>query len=189
MPMLGALTEWIGLRLARRRLKGLYASLGAIGRNVRIGPDAIVHFPERVRLGSNVLVHNGAHFDAEGGIEIGDNFVSAEGLTILTSNHRYEGDALPWDEEKVLRKVVVGENVWCGRRVMILPGVTIGEGAIVGAGAVVTKDVEPLSIVGGNPARVIKRRDAERYHALKKGGRFRQHPVTPLTNDRVLPKR
>lgn len=63
--------------------------------------------------------------------------------------------------------VVIGENVWVGSSAIILPGITIGEGAVVGAGSVVTKDVPAFAVVGGNPTKVLKYRDIERYNKLK----------------------
>ena len=70
------------------------------------------------------------------------------------------------------KTVIIGDCVWFGNRVTVVGNVTIGEGAIIAAGAVVTKDVPPLSIVGGNPAKVIKYRNKEHYYALKKAGLF-----------------
>ena len=67
---------------------------------------------------------------------------------------------------------MIGDCVWFGNKVTVLGGVTIGEGAIIAAGAVVTKDVPPLAIVGGNPAKVIKYRNADHYFKLKAEGKF-----------------
>jgi acetyltransferase-like isoleucine patch superfamily enzyme len=72
----------------------------------------------------------------------------------------------------VQKKVVIGNNVWIGMSVCIVPGVTIGEGAVVGMGSVVTKDVPPLAVVGGNPARVLKFRAKEHYERLIREGKY-----------------
>lgn len=74
---------------------------------------------------------------------------------------------LPYDAIYEVKDVHIGENVWIGADVSIMPGVTIGEGAVVAACACVTKDVPVCAVVGGNPARVLKYRDRERYESLK----------------------
>ena len=91
---------------------------------------------------------------------------------IITQNHNYEGDAIPYDHTFVYKTVIIDDCVWFGNRVTITGNVHIGEGAIIAAGSVVTKDVPPLAIVGGNPAKVLKYRDSVHYYELKKKGRF-----------------
>ena len=105
-------------------------------------------------------------------MEIGRYFHSGGGGMIITSNHNYEGDAIPYDGTDLVKDVTIEDFVWLGNRVMILPGVTIGEGAIVQAGAVVVKDVPSCAIVGGNPAQVFKYRDREHFERLKKEMKF-----------------
>lgn len=109
-----------------------------------------------------------------GGIAVfGNNFHSGFGCVIVTSNHNYDNGAkIPYDETFVLKKVVIEDNVWIGNNVMIVGNVTIGEGAIVAAGSVVCRDVMPCSIVGGNPAKLIKMRDLEHYNKLKEHKSF-----------------
>lgn len=72
----------------------------------------------------------------------------------------------------ITKDVVIGDNVWLGINVIILGGVTIGEGAIIQAGAVVVKDIPPLGIAGGNPAQVFKYRDIEHYKKLKREKKY-----------------
>jgi chloramphenicol O-acetyltransferase type B len=92
---------------------------------------------------------------------------------MLTDIHNYDaGAAIPYDNTFIIKDIVIEDNVWLGARVIILGGVTLGEGAIVQAGSVVTKDVPKCAIVGGHPARVFKYRDIEHYEALKAQGRF-----------------
>lgn len=91
---------------------------------------------------------------------------------IITENHNYEGEKLPYDTTYIRKNVTIGDCVWVGSRVIIMGGVSIGEGAIIAAGSVVTKDVPPLAIVGGNPAKLIKYRDAEHYYRLKEQKKF-----------------
>ena len=111
---------------------------------------------------------NGMVVNGYGEVEFGDNFHSGTDCLIITSNHNYDsGKKIPYDETHILKKVVIGDNVWFGDRVIILGGVTIGEGAIIQAGAVVIKDVPMGAIVGGNPATVFKYRNMEHYLKLK----------------------
>jgi len=111
------------------------------------------------------------YIECIGGVTIGKYFHTGKDLTILSTNHNYEGSSIPYDETYMKKPVIIKDFVWCGIGVKILPGVTIGEGAIVGMGAVVTKDVPPYAIVGGNPAKIIKYRDIEKFEKLKKEGK------------------
>ena len=79
---------------------------------------------------------------------------------------------MPYDHIYIVKDVTIGENVWIGADVSIMPGATIGEGAVVAACSCVTKDVPPMAVVGGNPAKVIKYRDEEKYNVLKSEGRI-----------------
>lgn len=91
---------------------------------------------------------------------------------IITDIHNYEGEAIPYDETIISKDVIIEDNVWLGNRVIILPGVTIQEGAIVQAGSTVVKDVPSCAIVGGHPAKVFKYRDVQHYNQLKAEGKF-----------------
>jgi maltose O-acetyltransferase len=83
-------------------------------------------------------------------------------------NHRVHGaTALPYDHVAELKPVIIRDYVYIGAGAMILPGVEIGEGAVIGMGAVVTKDVPPLAIVMGNPAQIVYHRDPEEFRRLK----------------------
>lgn len=107
-----------------------------------------------------------------GRVTIGNFFHSGVECMIITQNHNYEGDQIPYDNTYIYKTVTIGDCVWFGNRVIVIGDVCIGEGAIIGAGSVVCKDVPPLAIVGGNPAKVIKFRDAEHYYKLKAEARF-----------------
>ncbi|WPC68120.1 acyltransferase [Rhodoferax ferrireducens] len=106
--------------------------------------------------------------ECSGGVKIGRYFHVGRGLTIFSSAHDYKNATkIPYDENVLLKIVTIGDFVWCGANVTILPGVTIGEGVIVGAASVVTRNVPPLSIVAGNPARLVGERDAKCYEKMK----------------------
>lgn len=110
-------------------------------------------FGSHIRFGKNVFINSGAMFTDLGGITIEDNVLIAPRVSILTVNHPEN----PTDRRGViLQPVVIKQNAWIGAGATILPGVTIGENSIVAAGAVVSRDVPPNSIVGGVPARVIR---------------------------------
>lgn len=112
-----------------------------------------------------------------GELQIGSHVHIGENVEILTANHNYEHpQCLPYDEVRVNKSVIVDDCVWIGDRVTIVPGVRVGEAAILAAGAVVTRDVPPLAIVGGSPARIIKYRCQEDYEQLRKEGRYLKWP-------------
>lgn len=115
---------------------------------------------------------NGMNVQGDGNVTIGDFFHSGVECMILTSIHNYEGEKLPYDNTVIVKNINIGDCVWFGNRVTVVGNINIGEGAIIGAGAVVTKDVPPLAIVGGNPAKVIKYRNAEHYYKLKEENSF-----------------
>ena len=99
----------------------------------------------------------GLHNTIIGPVTIGSHVNLAQGITVTALNHNFENPDLRIDEQGVSTKpVVIGNDVWIGANAVILPGVTIGEHCVVAAGAVVTKDVPPRSLVGGVPAKVIK---------------------------------
>lgn len=122
-------------------------------------------------FGKNVNF-NGCEVYGNGKIEFGDNFHSAKGLRFITSYHDYKGDAIPYNHNIITKNIIIKENVWVGMDVIILGGLTIGEGAIVQAGSVVSKSIPPLSIVGGNPVEVFSCRDQIVYFKLKNEGKF-----------------
>ena len=142
---------------------------------VSYGDDLRVNFPcvftGEVSVG-NHCNFNGMQVLGGGKVHFGDYFHSGTECMIITQNHNYEGDMIPYDNTYVYKNVTIGECVWFGNRVIVTGNVTIGEGAIIAAGSVVCKDVPPLAIVGGNPAKVIKYRDKEHYYKLKEEGRF-----------------
>jgi len=129
------------------------------------------HLTPQTVLGKNPNF-NGFEVNGKGKVVFGDNFHSGKDCMIITEYHNYEGNAIPYDDTCIIKDVTIGDNVWLGNRVIILGGVTIGEGAIIQAGAVVVKDIPPCAIAGGNPATVFKYRDKEHYYSLKAQGKF-----------------
>ena len=118
----------------------------APGRNLEIGDD--------VDLALNVLI------ETSGGVTIGDRTLIGYGVKIFSSNHH-----VPPNHGNIFgaghsdSAVLIGKDVWLGANVIVLPGRTIGDGAVVGAGSIVTKDVPAFAIVAGNPAKFVRVRD------------------------------
>ena len=133
--------------------------------------NAFSRVTKKTHLGKNVNF-NGIKIQGCGDVRIGDNFHSGQECMIITQNHNYLGEMIPYDNTYICKQTTIGDNVWLGHRVIILPGVTIGEGAIIQAGAVVTSSVPKCAIVGGNPAKVFKYRDIAQYEKLKKEEKF-----------------
>ena len=117
---------------------------------------------------------NGCAVHGDGRVKIGRSFHSGVELLIITRSHNYDhGEHIPYSSEDYIRKdVEIGDFVWVGSRVTILPGTKIGEGAIIQAGAVVHGEIPPLAIAGGNPAKVFKYRDEKHFYDLKAKGKF-----------------
>ena len=142
------------------------------GPTVCVQQPCVIWGAESLQLGRNIHIGRNAEIMAEGGITIGSHVVISFSCVLWSINHRYDGDGLPYDKARVRRPIVIQDNVWIGRNVIVGGGVTIGEGAVVAMGSVVTRDVPPLAVVGGNPARVLKFRDAELYAKNKAERRF-----------------
>lgn len=111
--------------------------------------------------------------DYSGGVFIGKYFHTGRGLTVFSSNHNYDKpSSIPFDDIDICKPVTIQDFVWCGTNVTIVPGVCIGEGAVIAAGAVVTRDVPKLAVVGGNPASIIKYREQSVFEKLKKEKKY-----------------
>lgn len=110
-----------------------------------------IDFPKQMTFGEHVFINHSFTAMAIGGITIGNNVQIGPNVTIVTDNHDFH-------DRYILRcrSVVLEDNVWIGANVTIMPGVTVGKNAVIAGGAVVTKNVPAYTVVGGNPARVIK---------------------------------
>lgn len=129
-----------------------------LGENTVIHPPVFTILADKVKIGKNVVILNGFQCMSAGGLTIEDDTMISLNCTIATNNHDfYERNVI------TCKPVHIKRNVWIGVNVTILPGVTIGENAVVGAGAVVTKDVPDNTVVVGSPARVVKYLDPERF--------------------------
>lgn len=111
-----------------------------------------IRAPYNIEIGEGTIIGDESKLDGRNGISIGKNVNFSTGVWIWTDQHDPQS---PGFESKKGGLVVIGDRAWISSRVIILPGVNIGEGAVIAAGAVVTKDVEPFSIYGGVPAKRI----------------------------------
>lgn len=117
--------------------------------------------PYRISVGTHTNINKKCVLDGRGGLTIGNNVDIAQEVNIWTEQHDYNSP----NYQSVNKSVVIEDYVWIASRASILPGVRVGRGAVVACGAVVTKDVPPLAIVAGVPAKVIgARKDCMDYH-------------------------
>ncbi|WP_236685397.1 sugar O-acetyltransferase [Demequina salsinemoris] len=118
-------------------------------------PPIYLEYRERVRFGSNVFINSNLMILGSGEVTIGDNALIGPEARFYTVNHAFDVETRREGWERAF-PIVLEDDVWLGGSVVICPGVTIGRGSVVAAGSVVTKDVPPMTVVGGNPARVLK---------------------------------
>lgn len=117
-----------------------------------------VHFGEGLKIGNGSGI--GAYSMIPGDVTIGENVMMGQECLMYTRNHQFADVTVPMRKQGMQESnpIVIGNDVWIGARVIILPGVHVGDGAVIGAGAVVTKSIPPYEIWGGNPARFLKSR-------------------------------
>lgn len=124
-----------------------------VNRTLGLIPPFHTDFGKNIQIGKHVFINAGCSFQDQGGITIGAGCLIGHNTVIATLNH----DKQPSRRNDLHpAPVIIGSKVWIGANATILPGVTIGDNAIIAAGAVVTKDVPPNAVVGGVPARIMK---------------------------------
>lgn len=153
-----------GMRL---RVRILRRYLAGIGTDAVIQPGLRFTSPEKISIGSNGNLARNVFITGGGGVRIGDWVGFGPDVKVWSVNHRFDDPDRPWllqgwDHQEV----VIEDDVWLGAAVFVMPGVTIGRGAIVSACAVVSKSIPPYAIVAGNPGRII-------------GWRKRKQPLDP----------
>jgi acetyltransferase-like isoleucine patch superfamily enzyme len=116
---------------------------------------------------------SGTFIECSGGVSIGKYFHSGRGLTIFSTNHNWRSkEFIPYDSKVIFKPVKIGDAVWAGANVSIMPGAEIGDGAILGMGCVVTGKIPRCAIVIGNPGKVVGYRDEFLFDMLKNKGNF-----------------
>lgn len=166
------LAEWIYVHIASKLpsslakrggkyYKKLRADLARVyitycGKNVNIEPHA--SFNHALSIDDNSGI--GEFSEIYGDVRIGKNVMMGTNCIIYTRNHRFDRLDIPMCEQgfDMVKPVIIEDDVWIGGRVTILPGVHVGTGVVIGAGAVVTKDVPEYSVIAGVPARIVKKR-------------------------------
>ena len=129
------------------------------GDNVAIYDNVIMNNIEKMDIGCGVAFNSGAYIEAYGGIRIGNNVGISQGVSIFTTNHVFDRTDIPHSEQGLEKaEVVIGNDVWLGSKSTVLMGVTIGNGCVVGSGAVVSKSLPEYSVSVGVPAKVIRMR-------------------------------
>ncbi|MDI3540281.1 MAG: hypothetical protein PWQ52_1404 [Methanolobus sp.] len=130
-----------------------------VGNNCIVSSGCKIYYPQGITLGNNVLITQDIMLNGRGTIEIGDDSMIGFESVLMTSTYNpARRDVLIREQEKSQSPIIIGRNVWIGARVIILPGVEIGDGAIIGANSVVNRDVAPNTVAGGIPAKFIKER-------------------------------
>ncbi|HIL19889.1 MAG TPA: acyltransferase [Gammaproteobacteria bacterium] len=142
------------------------------GLNIKTNGPGRISGLEGLQIGENVHIGEGYHIDARGKVSIGDNVHISRNVVIYSTSHNFDGERVPYDSGLRKKSVVIGDNVWLGMNVIVLPGAEIGEGAIVGAGAVVAGEVAPCSINVAIKAKEIKFRDKDIYQKNIMSNRF-----------------
>jgi len=146
--------------------------LAYCGKHVFIHPTVVFSGQNKIVIEEYVHIQMDCKIYGQGGgIKIGEGSILAHEVQIFARNHMYDCEdlkLLPYDERFEEKQVIIGKYVWIGARAMILAGVSIGDGAVIAAGSVVTKDVPCGAVVGGNPAKVIKYRNLEIFDKLVK---------------------
>ena len=128
-----------------------------VDESLRLFPPFYTDFGRNIHIGKNVFINSGCSFQDQGGIYIGDNTLIGHRVVLATLDH----DLNPYDRHLLCAPIHIGNRVWIGAGAIITRGVTIGDGAVIGAHSVVTHDVPPYAIVVGAPAKVVRYRFKE----------------------------
>jgi maltose O-acetyltransferase len=145
-------------RIQASRAEALRRQFASCGEGVSIQWPVVVNGADHLHVGARVSINAFVHIWAQGGVTIGESTLIASHVAITSLTHGKDTDRFA--DSLVGKPIEIGRNVWIGSHAIILPGVRIGDGAIIGAGAVVTRDVEAGDVVAGVPAASIRTRKA-----------------------------
>lgn len=153
------------------KLKKKYPKV-IFGSNFTIEDKTLLH---NLEISEYVYIGANANWSLRGEIKIGTNVIFGPETVLWPYNHNYNSlNFIPYGpkNEDIVKGIHIEDNVWIGRGVLILAGVKIGEGAVIGANSVLTKDIPSCAIAAGNPAKIIKYRDQLKYLEMVKEGKF-----------------
>ena len=130
---------------------------------------AFFYSGKNVRIGDNSGI--GVNCRLSGKVTIGKDVMMGPSTVLYTRNHNFARTDIPMNRQGFMAEepITIGDDVWIGAHVLIMPGVTVGQGSILAAGSIVTKDVPEYSVAGGNPAKVIRSRKNDRFPDPKAG--------------------
>ena len=139
-----------------RKIRRVFSKLCGqkVDSGFRLFPPFFTDCGKNIRVGKNVFINSGCCFQDQGGITIGDGCLIGHQVVLATLNH-----GLAPEERGSLnpKPIVLGKNVWVGAHATVLPGVTVGDNAVIAAGAVVTRDIPPDCVAAGVPAKIVKK--------------------------------
>lgn len=134
--------------------------LKKMGKKVLIRNGVRIDYPENVEIDDYSGINDNCFIEGGVFVKIGKWVRFAPNVAVITMNHNFESKDIPIKQQGLIKEpVIIGDDVWIGMNSVVLPGVTIGKGAVIAAGSIVTKDVDEYAIVGGVPAKLIKYRD------------------------------
>jgi len=140
-----------GVEIGDNFTLGMFATIECTGVLREVGTH--------LKIGNNVGINHYCFIGVRGDIEIGDNVIFGPRVSVFSENHNFDRIDIPIKHQGVTKGTTkIGNDVWIGAQTIILSGVSIGDGCVIGAGSVVTKDIPPCSLAVGVPARVVKKR-------------------------------
>jgi len=148
---------WLISKMTNYRSKLMRYTFKKAGSGLTLYSPACIYGRHNIELGNDVGIGAFVNIWGHGGITIGDRTLIASNCVITSLSHSYQQKDLR-HAPAISKKVIIGSDVWMGAGAIVMPGITIGNGAVVGAGSVVTRDVPENAIVVGNPAKLVKYR-------------------------------
>ena len=154
--IINMITALLPNHLVINRLRGFLIRpfLGSSGKRLQVGRGVIINSPENLFIGDDCYISHYCYIQAKGKVTLKDNVIIGPMSVVASSNHAKNNDIVLNKGEN--KPIVIGKGTWCGGNVVIIAGVNIGKSVIVGAGAVVSKNVNNYMTVGGVPAKQIK---------------------------------
>ena len=135
-----------------------------IGKNLKTLPITTIENPSGISIGNNVWMSKNVALYASNGIKIGNDVTIAKDVSLISGDHAFSQKNVNINKQGMRKgdlPIIIGDDVWIGEKAIILKSVNIGNGWVVGAGSVVTKDALPYTVIAGNPATVIKKRSQQ----------------------------